>query len=738
MAYYTGFQGGQPIASAIVGDEGVGVRFGGGGERYAVQANLLDVTSSGQNFARSTDPYIATLTPATGLTIDTVVVTMGGVDITSTVWDSGSSKITVAAPTADIVIYASAVTTPDTITLNDVDSSFRTKTSAVVADVNEGDASTISFIVITDPHSDNPSTNKSQNIARYLLKNSRANKLFLLGDYCNTNWVLAEWQAYAAPLLNCAEKVYATIGNHEWFGNPSGTGLSDIYDDFLAAKNIQNGVPSSFYYYIDDTVHKVRYIVINTSEGATNAVSSTQLSWLNSAVQLPTSEWGIIAMSHFPVYRSNSSGEITSSESVSDERYAIRDALLTTNGTLLMYLCGHTHADVRYVVDYSFYEQVLTCDLGETAVTVFNVNLETGAVSEYRIGNRGTDMSFDFDDLPAMVTRTISNTLTGCTTNNGATSTINGRPYSATLTPEANYDLSTGTVVITMGGVDVTSTAYDSSTRAISISAVDGDLSITATATYVAPLTEFTADWFSKGTTRSNISFPANMKNVDSEFPDYFCVIYTNGPTTTTTGFRGNTYAGYGSRTSGYTQKIWNLINATGSEGKVAFTTTTLPEKTVDGNKYVFHTFTRADHDAAWAARVAAIAGGQVAQAGNILVYNKTPAAGADIWVIAENVTSSNFTSYARRLPTHLLNITASFVQGDNVIYDTATLDDLIPYLTVTGKYTYNNSAEIASTDYTLSGTIAAGTCTITVTSNENTTLGSHATATFTVEITAS
>lgn len=728
-ASYSGFIGGRAIATGIIGGD-PGIRFGGGGNKYKVQKDLLDVTSSGPVYARDTEPYVAMLMPAAGKTIDTVIVSMGGVDITSTAWKSAASKIVVDNVIGPIDIVASAVETPDSIDLEDVDSSFRTKLTEVVASVNASGQSEIAFAVITDPHSANPSVNKSQNIARYLLKNSKANKLFMLGDYCTTNWSTPAWESFAEPLLNCAEKVYVTLGNHEYFGSTA-AGLATIRSDFVNDKTNLTGSTTNFYYYLDDAVHKVRYILINTSETMTNHFSSTQLAWLQGAVQLPTSEWKIIAMSHFPVYRPSEGGEMTSNEQVSEGRLAIRDALLSTNGTVIAYLCGHIHADLRHVVDYSFYEQILNCDTNGTAVTVFNVNLETGIVNEYRIGNRGEDMSFDYDDLPEMVTRTVTNTLTGCTTNNNTTSLINGRPYTATLTPDLNYDLSTGTITITMGELNITQACYNAETRVISVPSVQDDLSIVAVAEYVAPVTEFTADWFTKGTNRRSLNFPANIADldIDAEFPQYFAVICAHGGSAYETGFRNSTYAAYGSRTTSWTAKYWNLIDSTGTDGKKVFNTTTLPTVSVNGRSYCYHTFTRADHNAAFAARQTAIAGGQIAQTGAIVV-TKSNGAGGDIWVLDQNVTADNVKSIIKRLPAHLLKIIATFNQGDHVVYTTDTLDSLKQYLLVQEQWTYNVLKDIADSDYTLSGTLEEGTSTITVTYGE-------LTATFTVTVTA-
>ena len=76
---------------------------------YSVTQNLTRATSS---FTDSTidagDELEATITADTGYTIDTVTVTMDGVDITSTAWSSVTSKVDIANVTGAVVITVSA------------------------------------------------------------------------------------------------------------------------------------------------------------------------------------------------------------------------------------------------------------------------------------------------------------------------------------------------------------------------------------------------------------------------------------------------------------------------------------------------------------------------------------------------------------------------------------------------------------------------------------------------------
>lgn len=67
-----------------------------------------------------------------------------------------------------------------------------------------------------------------------------------------------------------------------------------------------------------------------------------------------------------------------------------------------------------------------------------------------------------------------------------------------------------------------------------------------------------------------------------------------------------------------------------------------------------------------------------------------------------------------------VLSITAVFEQGTAVIYTDDTLDDLKEYLTVTANYDDGTTGTV--TTYELSGTLTAGTSTITVTYSDKTT----------------
>ena len=83
-------------------------------------------------------------------------------------------------------------------------------------------------------------------------------------------------------------------------------------------------------------------------------------------------------------------------------------------------------------------------------------------------------------------TYTITNNLTNCTTNNNANSISANSSYSATITANSGYTL--GSITVTMGGNNITSSAVSGSR--ISINSVTGNVVITANATKTAPTGE--------------------------------------------------------------------------------------------------------------------------------------------------------------------------------------------------------------------------------------------------------
>lgn len=80
---------------------------------------------------------------------------------------------------------------------------------------------------------------------------------------------------------------------------------------------------------------------------------------------------------------------------------------------------------------------------------------------------------------------TVTNTLTGCTSSNAATTVTEGDAYYATITASNGYVLNGATVMVKMGGTDVTALYY--ADGIINIPDVSGNIEITITAAVYVP-----------------------------------------------------------------------------------------------------------------------------------------------------------------------------------------------------------------------------------------------------------
>ena len=120
-----------------------------------------------------------------------------------------------------------------------------------------------------------------------------------------------------------------------------------------------------------------------------------------------------------------------------------------------------------------------TNGISATARNLLITILRNGVyISDQNVNITDLETALGGSDVPVIKSYAITNTLTNCTTNNAVTSVTDGGSYTATLTAADGYELDS--VTVTMGGIDITSTAYSGSV--ITIASVTGDVSIVATA----------------------------------------------------------------------------------------------------------------------------------------------------------------------------------------------------------------------------------------------------------------
>lgn len=284
-------------------------------------------------------------------------------------------------------------------------------------------------------------------------------------------------------------------------------------------------------YYYDLTDKKVRVICLNTCEGEMNgsdvyAISDGQLEWFANTLKgvgekSDASAWGIIVIGHYPL-------DFGGARFLSDVLYQyIQGGTYTRNSVIVDFagsngatfignFHGHTHCLKSDKLHYynngttptaydahrlatpaaSFYRNneytsavygvvfcedtsyIKTADTGDDTAFCVNVVDPVEQVIYSICYGAGYDRTISYG---ATVYHSITNALTNVTTNNDAVAAEYGTAYSATIAAADGYTMSS--VTVTMGGTDITATAYNSDTGVISIAAVTGDVVITANAT---------------------------------------------------------------------------------------------------------------------------------------------------------------------------------------------------------------------------------------------------------------
>lgn len=112
----------------------------------------------------------------------------------------------------------------------------------------------------------------------------------------------------------------------------------------------------------------------------------------------------------------------------------------------------------------------------DTSATFYCIDLDEQIIYSYGYG-ADIDRTVIYESVP---TYTVTYNLTNCISSNTTTVVVESDLYKAIITPIE--DATIDSVVITMGGVDITATAWNDDDKAIYIGEVTGDVVITATA----------------------------------------------------------------------------------------------------------------------------------------------------------------------------------------------------------------------------------------------------------------
>ena len=330
---------------------------------------------------------------------------------------------------------------------------------------------------------------------------------------------------------------FRTVGNHDTGEYGTLVGAEYLYEAIGSkCEGATYGSTTYGYCYRDFTDKKVRVICLNTSEGETDnghsandVVSAAQRLWFAQTLydvgsKADAADWSIIVLGHYSL-------DFGGAYPLSNIVYAyVNGNSIAVNGTTVNFngnnaasfiadFHGHTHcfkADSLYRViwsesananvgeaydakrvcvpnvsyyrnnyygdtnffgftysDDTTYEKTINSGK-DTAFVVNVVDLNNKIIYSFCYG-AGVDRVISYG---SKIYHSINSTLSHVVTDNEATSIEDGAAYIATLTADTGYALDT--VTVTMGGVDITNTAYTDGH--ISIPSVTGDIVITATA----------------------------------------------------------------------------------------------------------------------------------------------------------------------------------------------------------------------------------------------------------------
>ena len=321
---------------------------------------------------------------------------------------------------------------------------------------------------------------------------------------------------------------FRTPGNHDALRYNTGiTPLTDAelyqyFGRYNADGTTVMGSTTAGYCHRDIAAKQCRIICLNTAEGAKENVSTAQQLWFAQKLASVPSGYGVVILSHHPLdwsainpcanilYQFSQKGSCTVGGTTV--------SFASVNPAYTVCFHGHVHNFLAARVNRVQNSTGTPFDVMRIATpnVCFNRNneywqngqpeyfgIEFGEPTTYnKTAGTANDTAFVVNvidptnemvhsfcygagrdravGIGGTIYHAVSATLSHVTSSNASTSIEDGTSYTTTLAAESGYDLQSVTVI--MGGTDITSTAYNSSTGVVSIASVTGYVSITATA----------------------------------------------------------------------------------------------------------------------------------------------------------------------------------------------------------------------------------------------------------------
>ena len=390
---------------------------------------------------------------------------------------------------------------------------------------------------------------------------------------------------------------FRTVGNHDdlhYSQTQNGSKLTqaELYQ-YIGSYNdgatVDPNNPQGGYCYRDFADKKLRVICLNTSDNLNaGAITDAQLKWfaqtaLDFSGKTSPSDWSFVVIGHHPadwvitpaaVLKAYVGGETYSAASWSKNFSGANSATFLGNfhGHIHNFKAGKLHYRsntstspittsefdaVRVAIPNACYlrnneygqnsgAEVDDIEYGDvtynktagtaqdTAFCVIVIDRSSKVIHAFCYG-AGIDREISYDFT--LASYSVTSTLSHVSSSNSTLSVTEGSSYYAELTPEDGYALDS--VTVTMGGADITATAYGDGV--VSIGAVTGNIVITATAAKVIVPIDLIAEYgyrdgyrmstssgnFSAGAGYVAIGYPNAIPVGVADYPNGFVIEVT-------------------------------------------------------------------------------------------------------------------------------------------------------------------------------------------------------------------
>lgn len=285
---------------------------------------------------------------------------------------------------------------------------------------DEKSGNVLLFVFFTDTHI---SLNKgnSLNIIKSVLFSNRCPTVFWGGDAIaarNGMSMEDEWKIQKAILDSISKysNVYAIRGNHDFTYKDKTTGTGETLFQKEVSNRIMNSCSpnivsdvsndSACYYYVDDIVNKMRYIIFDTYDkgvygnipaGYKASINQSQLRWIvENAILTTPANYGIIILSHVPIFHhfdtiykeaedvllaAKNKGQVR----IGDAEYDFSQ--METGTQILAILSGHRHHDMQ-VYSGGLLQIISTCD-------AFNLDYKRSPLAKYYPNRKKSELVVD-------------------------------------------------------------------------------------------------------------------------------------------------------------------------------------------------------------------------------------------------------------------------------------------------------------------------------------------------------